>query len=453
MNNFEDDMLNGHDFGGFDGTIEDKRVIEELFLATPALNEEELAVMDGVALGEDHGIRFTEMASSLDIKEINDNRPNEPVSQDEHEIGVVLIPENQNATVKAKSEPLPAGASPQRDEALENQVQGHFSLKNPMGPSSKNSTALPAPVEACMQQAVPLSHKYSDSFLQDIQHSPLNSPFPSFNPAANPGQSSNAMAMGKYSPVPVLEDGMSMKLHGVPDMQEQLSAVDDSDQVEVAAVGSAKRSHPGPDTSIPKKRTRTKVDDLDPSMVHVCTYPGCNKKFAKKYNLKIHERRHRGDLPFICDYNSCGKKFMWLSSFQRHQRVHLARQDGDSRRARKRRLGGETEADEEPRSPDVAPAQGELSFKDGGCTVNVNGIPVPVDVTSRSSVEIALCFCSLADVRCDGLWDLYEGEDSKAKRMPVANQRVEQVKRIRAAPFQIDNPYVRKLCRMLEETK
>jgi len=86
---------------------------------------------------------------------------------------------------------------------------------------------------------------------------------------------------------------------------------------------------PGP--VIKKRRnTRVRVAELLPSEVHQCPSAGCGKRFAKKYNLKIHLRRHAGALPFVCtgdagSASGCGKRFMWQSSFTRHKRSHEKR--------------------------------------------------------------------------------------------------------------------------------
>jgi len=77
-----------------------------------------------------------------------------------------------------------------------------------------------------------------------------------------------------------------------------------------------------------KKQVRARVGDLSPDMIHRCPFDGCSKKFAKKYNLKIHVRRHTGELPFACGLLTCGKRFMWHSSFLRHQRSHEKRTKG-----------------------------------------------------------------------------------------------------------------------------
>eukprot|EP00172_Hildenbrandia_rubra_P000231 Plantae.Rhodophyta-Hildenbrandia_rubra.ctg11030.p1 GENE.Plantae.Rhodophyta-Hildenbrandia_rubra.ctg11030~~Plantae.Rhodophyta-Hildenbrandia_rubra.ctg11030.p1 ORF type:complete len:421 (-),score=65.74 Plantae.Rhodophyta-Hildenbrandia_rubra.ctg11030:303-1565(-) len=98
----------------------------------------------------------------------------------------------------------------------------------------------------------------------------------------------------------------------------------------------------GPVVEKPKKKSvRARVADLAPDQIHCCPYEGCPKRFAKKYNLKIHVRRHTGELPFTCNVLGCSKRFMWHSSFLRHQRSH-------ERRRRKRR--GKSKLQEQLRS-------------------------------------------------------------------------------------------------------
>lgn len=86
-----------------------------------------------------------------------------------------------------------------------------------------------------------------------------------------------------------------------------------------------------PAPAIKKRRNaRVRVAELLPSEVYQCPSTGCGKRFAKKYNLKIHLRRHAGALPFVCTGEEgsaagCGKRFMWQSSFMRHKRSHEKR--------------------------------------------------------------------------------------------------------------------------------
>lgn len=94
-----------------------------------------------------------------------------------------------------------------------------------------------------------------------------------------------------------------------------------------------------------RKRTRTRVEDMDPADVHVCTYHGCGRKFAKKYNLTVHERGHRGELPYKCEVLNCGKPFMWLSSFSRHLRVHEKKRKAGSRRSHRRAVADSSDRD------------------------------------------------------------------------------------------------------------
>lgn len=125
--------------------------------------------------------------------------------------------------------------------------------------------------------------------------------------------------------VPSGTDGLGVLLNGDRLEDGTLSVSDDRD-------GRTNGQH-----QRRQKKKRTRVEDMDPAQVHVCPIGDCQKKFAKKYNLKIHERRHRGDLPFLCP--KCSKRFMWQSSFERHLRVHEARAGGCAARSRRMRGG------------------------------------------------------------------------------------------------------------------
>lgn len=136
-----------------------------------------------------------------------------------------------------------------------------------------------------------------------------------------------------------------------------------------------------------RKRRRTRVEDLDPSDVYVCSFEDCRKKFAKKYNLKIHERRHRGDLPFICP--QCAKKFMWQSSFERHLRVHEARAAASARRLRRGKEPNNFRQEERTIKHEF------LRTSDSTWKLTLNGLNTVVNRNDRASVVLAMSLCTL----------------------------------------------------------
>lgn len=97
---------------------------------------------------------------------------------------------------------------------------------------------------------------------------------------------------------------------------------------QASAHGSRKRAKPDScpsphidDTHCGKRERTTRrgcsASDED-DVVFECSFPGCNKTFNKKWNLKTHLRLHTGVKPYPCR-EGCGLRLMWMSSRKSHE--------------------------------------------------------------------------------------------------------------------------------------
>ncbi|KAG0019495.1 hypothetical protein BGZ80_005736 [Entomortierella chlamydospora] len=67
-----------------------------------------------------------------------------------------------------------------------------------------------------------------------------------------------------------------------------------------------------------KQNTAASIPEGSPS--YPCTFPGCEKVFARLYNLKSHSRTHTDERPFACSH--CELAFSRNHDLKRHVRIH-----------------------------------------------------------------------------------------------------------------------------------
>lgn len=52
-----------------------------------------------------------------------------------------------------------------------------------------------------------------------------------------------------------------------------------------------------------------------------CHWEGCTRSFDRRYNLKVHFRRHTNETPYPCKAAGCEERFKWRSSLAHHMRT------------------------------------------------------------------------------------------------------------------------------------
>jgi hypothetical protein len=73
----------------------------------------------------------------------------------------------------------------------------------------------------------------------------------------------------------------------------------------------------GGDARKPTKRAR-----YQPGQGVPCDWPECGQNFSSRGSLKVHERSHTGEKPFLCLEPGCGKSYAHGTSLKSHMRKH-----------------------------------------------------------------------------------------------------------------------------------
>lgn len=80
-------------------------------------------------------------------------------------------------------------------------------------------------------------------------------------------------------------------------------------------------------TTLPRGSIDRYVKEL-PDKLFQCMYPGCDKVFKRRYNIRSHIQTHLEDRPYVCDFEGCDKAFVRNHDLVRHKKSHAEKSYG-----------------------------------------------------------------------------------------------------------------------------
>ncbi|CAI2732519.1 unnamed protein product [Schistosoma spindalis] len=83
---------------------------------------------------------------------------------------------------------------------------------------------------------------------------------------------------------------------------------------------------------IPDPRALFNIKSVSELGRYHCTYPGCDKSYARRHRLNQHISTHTGTGPIPCDAPNCNVRYFSEEDLKRHKLSHLYAADKDSRR-------------------------------------------------------------------------------------------------------------------------
>ncbi|KAA8497988.1 Zinc finger protein [Porphyridium purpureum] len=95
-----------------------------------------------------------------------------------------------------------------------------------------------------------------------------------------------------------------------------------SDRLDVVAVGVPAPQSPQRGQGSQLQGGVTKKSVATPPQKFVCPSAGCLMEFTRRDNMKVHMRRHTGEMPYKCFYPDCSRMFKWKSSLNHHIGTH-----------------------------------------------------------------------------------------------------------------------------------